>query len=213
MSLHLLYMNSEGSCYQSLQNIPVKEEVNPSGSSTQAVHNSNMMDTVEKSKLPEESRYGPIGFSHFFKIFLPINTVICFNMKQDSQPTDRSCRQHLHTLEFSYHLLPAFSSPLSSIFLSLLPFPTCDMMGGSTFFCLSPCFCIKRRQDCRWEVISVCTRTEVCEEGSVISIISILFSRVILHWARIATSGSSTLTTVGFLNCVFFSGFPEVGSR
>lgn len=60
-------MNSEGSCYQSLQNIPVKKEVNPSGSSTQAVHNINMMDTAEKSKLPEESRYGPIGFSHFLK--------------------------------------------------------------------------------------------------------------------------------------------------
>lgn len=58
-------MNNEGSCYQSLQNIPVKEEVNPSGSSTQPVPDSNMMDTVDKSKLPEESTYGPNGFSHF----------------------------------------------------------------------------------------------------------------------------------------------------
>lgn len=158
MSLNLLYMNSEGSCHQSLQNILVKEEVNPSGSSTQAVHNSNMMDTVEKSKLPEESRYGPIGFSHFFKIFLPINTVICFNMKQDSQPTDRSCRQHLHTLEFSYHLLPAFSSPLSSILLSLLPFPTCDMMREARF---SACLLVSALKEGR----IVGGRSSVCVSG------------------------------------------------
>lgn len=92
----------KGTLYQSLQNIPVKEEVNPSGSSAQAVHNSNMMDTVDKSELAEKSRYGPNGFSYFF-VFLP-KTLICFNMKQDSQPTDRSYRQLLYTLEFSYHL-------------------------------------------------------------------------------------------------------------
>lgn len=135
-------------------------------------------------------------------------------MKQDSQPTDRSHRQHLHTLEFSYHLLPAFSSPLSSILLSLLPFPTCDMRGGSTFFCLSPCFCTKRRQDCRWVVTSVCVYQDWGLQRRLHNI----------HYIYPVLADNSTLSQnssfrlinphkVGFLNCVFFSGFSEVGSR
>lgn len=98
MSLQLLYINSKVNCYQPLQNIPAKEEVNLSGSSNHVAYNSNVTDTVAKPKLPEGSRCGSSGFPCQILGFSYWKCIVIYvNPKPGCQPTSRLYGQHWHT--------------------------------------------------------------------------------------------------------------------